>query len=356
MIDYIENHNKTAEILLYWYENNKRTLPWRNTQNPYKIWVSEIILQQTKVAQGLPYYINFLKNFPTLKHLAEANENEVLIQWQGLGYYSRARNLHFTAKYIYKELGGVFPNNYIELIKLKGIGDYTASAIASFSFGEITPVLDGNVYRFISRLFGVDVPINTGKSIKIFKKILFQMIIKENPGTFNQAIMEFGSLQCVPKKPNCQNCVFIDICYAYKAGVINSLPVKNKHVKSINRYFTYYLVKNTRCFILKKRTDNGIWKNLYEFPMSESIDIFESETLDTNIFSKGSLGNFKIKKIHGIFKHVLSHQNIFAKLIEIEIGELDDEDSFKEVKIGELKNFPIHQLMVKMLDSVNIEL
>ena len=350
----LDFYRKISDILLKWYAINKRELPWRNTQNPYEIWVSEVILQQTKVAQGLPYYEKFIKNFSRLKHLVNSSEENVLKLWQGLGYYSRARNMHFTAKYIYNELNGKFPDNYKDLLKLKGIGDYTASAIASFAFGEVAPVLDGNVYRFISRLLGIETPINSSKSNKEFKEILFKIIDKSNPAEFNQAIMEFGSLQCIPKNPNCEKCVFLNQCFAYNTNSIKELPVKIKVKKTSTRYFTYYLVKNTRCFLLKKRDKKGIWENLYEFPMIESKDIFEKEIISKSLFSPSVLDNSQIKKVHGPYKHVLSHQNIYAKLIEIENFSSINELSFLKVEFRDFETYPIHRLMEKMVNNLYI--
>ena len=205
-----------SKKLKHWYSNNKRELPWRQTKDPYFIWLSEIILQQTQVNQGLPYYVKFTENFPTIYHLASADESAVLKLWQGLGYYSRARNLHATAKYVVSELDGKFPNNYKDLIKLKGIGDYTASAIASICFNEATAVVDGNVYRVLSRYFGIDTPINSSKGAKVFKQLAQELIDLKDPATFNQAIMEFGATQCKPQNPDCKICPFNASCIAFK--------------------------------------------------------------------------------------------------------------------------------------------
>ena len=223
-----------SKNVINWYSDNKRDLPWRHTVNPYFIWLSEIILQQTQVKQGLPYYKSFVKTFPTVYDLAKSDEQTVLKLWQGLGYYSRARNLHFTAKYIVNELGGNFPNSYSEIIKLKGIGDYTASAIASIAFGETTAVVDGNVYRVLSRFFGIETPINSTKGIKEFKALATELIDKREPATFNQAIMEFGAQQCKPKKPYCIICPLQSGCVAFQTNKISELPVKLKKLKVID--------------------------------------------------------------------------------------------------------------------------
>jgi len=217
--------------LIYWYLHNKRDLPWRKSKNPYYVWLSEIILQQTRVAQGLPYFLNFTKAFPTVFDLAEAKENTVLKLWQGLGYYSRARNLHFSAKYIKNELNGIFPTTYKDLLKLKGVGDYTASAIASICFNEPTAVVDGNVYRVLSRYFGIKTPINSTEGIKEFKKLAQTLIHTKDPGTYNQAIMDFGATLCKPKNPLCNECPFANSCVSLEKNLINELPIKEKKVK-----------------------------------------------------------------------------------------------------------------------------
>ena len=218
-------------------------MPWRKTSDPYKIWLSEIILQQTRVAQGLPYYETFAKKFPTVHHLAKENEKVVMKTWQGLGYYSRARNLHYTAKFISKNLKGKFPNEFEEIKKLKGIGDYTASALASFAFNKPHAVVDGNVFRVLSRVFGIKTPIDSSKGKKIFTEKAKSLLDKKNPGTFNQAIMEFGALQCVPQNPDCNNCPLKKNCKAFEKNLVEVLPIKSKKIKTRNRYFNYLIVK-----------------------------------------------------------------------------------------------------------------
>ena len=228
-----------SKTLINWYSNNKRVLPWRKTNNPYYIWLSEIILQQTQVRQGLPYYEAFIANYPTIFDLANANESDVLKLWQGLGYYSRARNLHTTAKHIVYKLNGVFPNTYKELLKLKGVGDYTASAIASICFNEPTAVVDGNVYRVLSRYFGINTPINSSKGVKEFKNLAQQLIDIKKPAEFNQAIMEFGATLCKPKNPNCNICPFNNSCIAFNKSSINNLQVKIKSAKAKKKHFNF---------------------------------------------------------------------------------------------------------------------
>ena len=260
-------------------------MPWRNTTNPYYIWLSEIILQQTRVAQGTSYYLKFIEHFSTIQDLANADEQLVLKLWQGLGYYSRARNLHFTAQHIVNDLDGKFPNTYKELVKLKGVGDYTASAIASICFNESTAVVDGNVYRLLSRYYGIKTPINSSQGIKEFKELAQRLIDQNNPATHNQAIMEFGARMCRPQNPDCETCPFNDSCVALELKKIKELPVKDKKSKIRKRFFNYIvLLTDDGKTILNQRTEKGIWRNLYEFPLIESDSIIDEEELVKNDF------------------------------------------------------------------------
>lgn len=319
--------------IINWYNQNYRDLPWRNTTDAYKIWLSEIILQQTRVSQGLPYYINFINAFPTVKDLANADEQQILKLWQGLGYYSRARNLHFTAKYVMENYNGIFPNSYEELLKLKGIGTYTAAAIASFSSNEAVAVLDGNVFRVLSRVFNVDYDISQNSSKKYFIELATKVLSQTNPAIHNQAIMEFGALQCVPKSPNCLECIFNDSCEAVKLKKVSELPVKSKKVKVTKRFLSYILVKDaSENYEMNKRTENGIWKNLYEFPCIES----ESEIEETEILNQLNV-KYEIKNFHYFDSfdvlHKLSHQHLNIKFYTIEIEDaINDGYTFEEVK------------------------
>ena len=338
---------KFLNSLFSWYSFNKRDLPFRHTVNPYYIWLSEIILQQTRVAQGLPYYEKFVNIFPTIIHLAQAEEKDVLNAWQGLGYYSRARNLHFTAKFVVNELNSKFPTSYAELIKLKGIGDYTASAIASFSSKEVVPVLDGNVYRFMSRMYGIETPINTPKAIKEFKIVLNELIDHSNPDIFNQAIIEFGALHCIPKSPDCENCPFLENCYSFSKNRVKDFPVKLKKKKSVNRFLNFYLLNEEDSFYILKRESDAIWKNLYEFPNKESEELFDNEKISVSLSSGVSL-----RQVVGPFKHILSHQNIQAKLFICEINDRNVlQDNWIKVDSKTLENYPIHRLMEKMIHN-----
>ena len=303
--------------LTYWYSTHKRDLPWRSTKDPYQIWLSEIILQQTQIQQGLPYYLRFISHYPTVFDLAQATEDMVLKDWQGLGYYSRARNLHKTSMYVAKELKGIFPKNYKELLTLKGVGDYTASAIASICYEEKTAVVDGNVYRVLSRYFGIYTPTNSTQGVKQFKALATSLLPQKNFGDYNQAIMEFGARQCKPKAPDCSKCPLASDCIAHNTGQIQLLPVKLKKLKVSKKYFNFLVVNSKdRKTILEQRTDKGIWQNLYQFPLIETPKAIQD--MKSKLFSKH-------KKIEGLIIdsvelfnkkeiiHRLSHQELYIK-------------------------------------------
>lgn len=315
-----------SKTLISWYSKNKRILPWRETSNPYYIWLSEIILQQTQVKQGLPYYEAFIARFPTVYHLANANEGEVLKLWQGLGYYSRARNLHASAKYISFELDGNFPDTYKELLKLKGVGDYTASAIASICYNQVTAVVDGNVYRVLSRYFGIDTPINSGKGQKEFKALAQELIDKDNPADFNQAIMEFGATQCKPKNPDCLSCPFQNSCIAFNKKRIGELPIKIKGAKAKKKYFNFLVfISEDQKTILEKREGNGIWQNLYQFPLLEtskelSINGLKKE-VESNDLLKNCVFDLTLYNQESVI-HKLSHQHLYTKFWIVNVKKL----------------------------------
>ena len=313
-----------TNLLIEWYLQKKRDLPWRNTTNPYPIWLSEIILQQTRVAQGMPYFYAFLESFPTVKELAIADEQQVLKLWQGLGYYSRARNLHQTAQYIPNDLHGVFPNSYAGLIQLKGIGEYTAAAIASFAYNEPVPVVDGNVFRVVSRYFGIESDINTGKTKKEFTALAAELLSKEQPALFNQAIMEFGAMHCTPKNPDCENCIFNSSCVALQKGLVGQLPFKSTKIKIITRYFNYIVLQdkkgNTK---IQQRTDKGIWHNLYEFPLFETTQEEGFETIAPLIKNDTDFGDsvVSIQEANPIsLIHKLSHQHLYIKFWKVTVN------------------------------------
>ncbi|WP_406685562.1 A/G-specific adenine glycosylase [Seonamhaeicola sp. MEBiC1930] len=342
-----------SKSLTGWYSINKRNLPWRQTKDPYAVWLSEIILQQTQVKQGLPYYEAFLREFPTVFKLAEANESKVLKLWQGLGYYSRARNLHATSKYIVNELSGVFPNTYKGLLTLKGVGDYTASAIASICYNEVTAVVDGNVYRVLSRYFGIDTPINSSKGSKEFKALAQELIDKKEPANFNQAIMEFGAIQCKPKNPDCSSCPISNSCIALNKDRINELPVKIKLAKAKKKYFNFLVfISADGKTILEKREGKGIWQNLYQFPLVET-----KTDLDFEVF-KGEIQKHKLIENTPFeltlyneqsIVHKLSHQHLYTKFWIINVERL----KVAGVSINNIHGYAVPILIGNFIETFN---
>ena len=327
-----------SKTLITWYLHNKRDLPWRGIRDPYFIWLSEIILQQTRVAQGTPYYFAFTHAYPTIQDLASADEATVLKLWQGLGYYSRARNLHTAAKYVVNELNGVFPSTYSEILKLKGVGDYTASAIASICFNEPTAVVDGNVYRVLSRCFGIDTPINSTSGIKEFKTLAQKLIDPSQPSTYNQALMEFGARHCVPQNPDCNSCVFNTSCVAFRKNRVSNLPVKLKKTKVRNRYFNFLVpLTEDKKTILNQRKGKGIWQNLYQFPLVETAQEVDEAALLSEESFRSNTAYWDIDSI-SLFNevaviHKLSHQHLHTRFwIVILNSELEQMKTIMEVK------------------------
>lgn len=343
-------------ILKKWYAAHKRDLPWRNTKQPYRIWLSEIILQQTQIKQGLPYYNAFVKKFPTVFELANATENEVLKLWQGLGYYSRARNLHASAKFIANELHGNFPDNYKDIIKLKGVGDYTASAIASICFGEVTAVVDGNVYRVLARHFGVDTPINSSKGIKVFKTLATALIDAKNPADHNQAIMEFGAMQCKPKNPDCAICPFKTSCVALKSKSIKMLPVKLKKTKVTKKHFNFLVfISSDKKTIFNKRIQKGIWQNLYQFPLIESDNSLNEFDFENHSSVKNMLKHTAFEYyLHNEKEiiHKLSHQHLHTKFWIITVNQLPE----KGINISKIKTVPTPILISNFIEEFSFVL
>lgn len=343
---------KFSKSLVQWYLQNKRDLPWRNTTNPYAIWLSEIMLQQTRVAQGLPYFLKFTEAFPTVFDLAKADEEQVLKLWQGLGYYSRARNLHNTAKYIAFELNGKFPESYAELLKLKGIGEYTAAAIASFSYNETVPVVDGNVFRVLSRYFDVETDIASSGAKKEFTQLAAALIPKNQANIFNQAIMEFGALQCVPKNPDCGICILNDSCLALQKKKVAQLPVKSKKVKVTNRYFNYLVFQDeNENTIISKRTEKGIWQNLYEFPLLETTSPESDETVLALIRNQRFTEN-EITQIESynpeIIRHKLSHQHLHVRFWKVSVnGTLSNGMDWESVS-----KFPFPVVLYNFIENI----
>ena len=340
-------------ILITWYLTNKRALPWRNTNNPYFIWVSEIIMQQTRVNQGLPYYHRFIEAFPTPETLANAHEQRLLKLWQGLGYYSRARNMHKAAKQIMELHAGVFPKSYNDIIALPGVGEYSAAAIASFAYNMPYAVTDGNVFRFISRYTGVETPVDTASGKKQIKEFVQKMIPEDNAANFNQAIMEFGATLCTKSKPACKNCPFLTNCYAYANNKTELLPIKSRKTKVKNRYLYYMVAKNEPIYI-KRRTDKDIWLGLYDFPV---VDSSKKQSVDEVIalFSEKYLLQNQHITVHHISQsntHKLSHQTIFAVFIEAEfILDTAKHKEYKTINASELNSYPVPKLIENYLNS-----
>ena len=342
---------KFSKTLIQWYLQNKRDLPWRNDINPYTIWLSEIMLQQTRVAQGLPYFLRFTSAFPTVFDLANAEEEEVLKLWQGLGYYSRARNLHKTAKQIAFEFNGEFPKNYSELLHLKGIGEYTAAAIASFAYNENVPVVDGNVFRVLSRYFDVETDIASSGAKKEFIQLAAELLPKGQANIFNQAIMEFGALQCVPKNPDCGNCIFNDSCLALQKKKVVQLPIKSKKTKVTNRYFNYLVFSDeTNKTIICKRIQKGIWHNLYEFPLLET-EKAESDIAVLNLIKNQSFVTNAVQEVT-LFNsipivHKLSHQHLTIKFWKVKVeGAL-----LNGIDCESASNFPFPIVVYKFIEK-----
>jgi A/G-specific adenine glycosylase len=347
--------------IIFWYEQNKRDLPWRDTGNPYKIWVSEIILQQTRVNQGMAYYFRFIENFPDIFSLAHANPDDVLKIWQGLGYYSRARNMHAAANYIVDALHGTFPSSYRELLHIKGIGDYTAAAIASFAFGEAVPVIDGNVNRVISRLYGIRTPIDSNEGKKLVRSHAEKTMLRTSPGTYNQAIMEFGALQCVPHGPDCENCIFKTLCVAYAKDLVATLPVKSKSPELKTRYFHYLVVNTSDGAYLQCRPEGDIWTGLYEFPMIETDTETDVAGLSASALWKGWFGSHKpqIRSVSPEITHRLTHRILKIRFYEI----VADKPMFLQGQIkvswAEAQRYAVPKIMadyLKKIDYLNFEL
>lgn len=340
--------------LVSWYQNNKRDLPWRNTVNPYYIWLSEIILQQTRVLQGTPYYLAFLKAFPTIEDLANASEDKVLKMWQGLGYYSRARNLHFTAKDIVNNFGGEFPNDYKQVLKLKGVGVYTAAAITSFAFDMPYAVVDGNVIRVLSRVFGLSIPFDTPVGKKKFQQLAQELLIEEEVAIYNQAIMEFGAMQCKPKSPDCSSCPMQSFCIAYITNSVAELPVKSKKIKVKNRFLHYLFIEQEDNIFLGKRK-SGIWTGLYEFPFLEFLNkTEEKQVIRSNEWSRIFLNSTcEVISVSSEFIHILSHQKIHAQFWQIKAASVVLDD-YELISRNSLLEFPVSRLTEKYFETIDL--
>jgi A/G-specific adenine glycosylase len=341
-----------SEKLISWYKKHKRDLPWRNTKDPYKIWLSEIILQQTQVIQGLNYYLKFTENFQSVTDLANAPEDKVMRLWQGLGYYSRARNLHAAAKAVQLNHNGKFPNTYESIKALKGVGDYTAAAVSSFAFGLPYAVVDGNVYRVIARLFDIDTPINSTKGKKDFQTLADELLNEKQPALHNSAMMEFGALCCKPQNPKCEECPIQVHCLAFQNNTIAIRPVKENKIKIKNRYLHYFILNYKNDVYIQKRTAKDIWQNLYEFYLIET-----SEPTDANVLLKHKTlhsltSEFKVSSVVEAKKHILSHQHLYATFYELNIKAPLKSKSLLKIKRSELHDFALPQMITKYLATI----
>ncbi len=343
-----------SKRLIGWYQKNKRDLPWRGLHDPYPVWLSEIILQQTRVDQGMSYYFKFLELFPTVHHLAAATEDQVLKAWQGLGYYSRARNLHATARMVVKNYKGKFPQSYAELLKLKGIGPYTAAAIASFCYNEKTAVVDGNVMRVLARLHGMHEPVDSVEGINKMKQLAAECLDQKDPGTYNQAIMEFGAMHCTPYQPKCSSCPFEIDCVALQSDTVSMLPIKGKKTAVKDVWFYYFFITHGPNVYMKRRNAEGIWKGLHDFPCTESDKPMKDEEVTEEFLTQNKLASKAV--VHDIseeYVHILSHRKIRAKFIEIKTTKAwktAPEGTF-EAQIADIEKYGVPRLIDKYLKS-----
>lgn len=343
-----------AEKLLGWYHENKRDLPWRKTKNPYYIWISEIILQQTRVMQGLNYYLRFVQNYPTIEDFAKAPLNQILKDWEGLGYYSRGRNMHQTAQKITTTYQGVFPEKYNDLLTLKGIGPYTAAAIASICFNEKIAAVDGNVYRVLSRFYNENTPIDQGKGAKIFFQYAQNLICEKNPGDFNQAMMELGANICLPKNPQCHFCPIQADCQGFKANNMLDFPKKTKKIKIKKRKFVFFFIHEKENLIIIQQKKQDIWRELFLFP---NIEFFE-ENFNTNNFShnKDLIDAIEFRENQPI-KHILTHQHLTIHFLEYFFDKIPEKikKDFICIPKNQIKNFGFPIPIVNFFEQKNIK-
>lgn len=316
-------HSQFTQLLMQWHlHKNKRQMPWKGEKDPYKIWLSEVILQQTRVEQGWNYYEKFVKAYPTIIQLANARDEDVFKLWEGLGYYNRCKNLLYTARFIVNELSGVFPDEYDTILSLKGVGPYTASAIASFAFNKPYAVVDGNVFRVLSRSFGIDAAIDSAEGIRVFTSLAGKLIDEKNAGLYNQAIMDFGATVCKPALPLCSTCDLQKECTAHKKRIVNHLPVKEKLLQRKNRWFTWFLFTHRNEIFITKRTAKDIWQNLFEFYLVETDERIEwqKEIIDEVLENQLSITKADLMHISPVFSQQLTHQNIKAVFVKIELS------------------------------------
>lgn len=348
----------TKQLLLWNKFHNKRQMPWKGEKDPYKIWLSEIILQQTRVEQGLEYYNRFVKTFPTIAHLAKAPDTTVFKLWEGLGYYTRCKNLIATAKYITEELNEKFPDKYENILELKGIGPYTAAAIGSFAFNIPKAVVDGNVFRVLSRYFGINTPIDSNDGKKKFTLLADDLLDKKKPGIYNQALMDFGAVICKPQVPLCKECPLKKNCSAFSEKRVNELPVKEKSIVKKTRWFYYLIAEYKNQYYVRKRPAKDIWENLYEFILIESL---QSATVDElflltavkAIFEKQKPG---IISVSGVYKQQLTHQTIYGQFIRIILTRPLKAAGFELVEKKEIEQLPFPKFINHYLKDKTVSL
>jgi len=355
----IMKHSEFTQLLMQWHmQKNTRQMPWKGEKDPYKIWLSEVILQQTRVEQGWSYYEKFIKAYPTLAKLANAKDEEVFKLWEGLGYYNRCKNLLYTARFIEKELNGVFPDEYEKILSLKGVGPYTASAIASFAFNKPYAVVDGNVFRVLSRWFGIDTAIDSAEGIKIFTSLAGKLIDKKNAGLYNQAIMDFGATVCKPALPLCSACDLQENCVAHEKRLVNHLPVKEKLLQRKNRWFTWFLFTHRNKIFVTKRTGKDIWQNLFEFYLVETDEKTEwqTDTINEVLKNQLSIANADIVHISPVFSQQLTHQNIKAVFIKIELSSVPVSlESYTCIGFNDIGKFAFPGIINQYLQSASMQ-
>ena len=349
-----------AEKIINWYLENGRRLPWRDTDNPYYIWLSEVILQETRIEQGMDYYEHFVTQYPTVEHLANASEEQVLKSWQGLGYYSRARNLHTAARHIAFDMQGRFPDTYEGLLALKGVGRYTAAAIASIAYGLPYPVIDGNVYRLVARLYSLYTPIGTGQAYKEFEQLLMHLIDRERPGVFNQAMMDFGSLYCKPVGCDCANCIFCEECLAYRNGTVALLPVRPRPAKVKERYFYYFDIRwgsPQESVVVQQRGEGDVWQGLYELPLYETEQPIPASALTERlreVLQEWMGEEPQSMEVGPCFTHQLTHRTIKAQFMKVIFASCPVRmpEKMRAVGLSEMKSLPISRLIDRYLSEL----
>ncbi|MEO6550530.1 MAG: A/G-specific adenine glycosylase [Ferruginibacter sp.] len=352
-----EQQDYFVKSLLKWNRNdNDRQMPWKGEKDPYKIWLSEIILQQTRVAQGLNYYHQFVNTFPTIQELAAAPETKVFKLWEGLGYYTRCKNLLATAKYISNELNGNFPAEYEDVLALKGIGPYTAAAISSFAFNLPHAVVDGNVFRVLSRFFGIGIPTDSKEGIQLFNRLAKDLLDKKSPGIYNQALMDFGAIVCKPALPLCGDCPLQQECVAFKEGTVNLLPVKEKVILKRKRWFYYFVIEQRGKVFVRKRPPGDIWENLYEFLLIETANTIAVDHLPELVKTRIGETDFEVESISPVYKQLLTHQTITGQFIYVKTGAAVVLNGYKAVSKKALLKLPFAKFTSNYLKDKNVSL